>query len=220
MLRDKDAGAWELKYKHGARASSEFTRKGGAGAVPAHLRGTVIHGVLERIEAEAELSRLLDETIGSLDDPDIENASWGPGQPIGRLWSGRSRRPAHYQHGAAARAVHPPPPWSTASRSPGPSYRSPDATVPSRDKGRCLTKAAAEWRCSGAWSRAPRSAWRRTRRSFSHPSPPLLSSSSLRPASDQSPAGSPGSAPSWCDPPCARSWRGVPAASRPGRRSS
>jgi hypothetical protein len=77
MLRDKDAEAWELKYKHGALASSEFTRKGGAGAVPAHLRGTVIHGVLERIEAEAELSRLLDETIGSLDDPDIENAFGG-----------------------------------------------------------------------------------------------------------------------------------------------
>jgi len=74
MLRDEDAEAWELKYRHGTLASWEFTRKGGAGAVPAHIRGTVIHGVLERIEAEAELSRLLDETIGSLDDPDIENA--------------------------------------------------------------------------------------------------------------------------------------------------
>ena len=74
MLRDKDPEAWQLKYGHGALASWEFTRTGGTDSVPAHIRGTVIHGVLERIEAEAELSRLLDETIGSLDDPDIENA--------------------------------------------------------------------------------------------------------------------------------------------------
>ena len=74
MLRDKDPEAWQLKYGHGALASWEFTREAGKDSVPAHIRGTVIHGVLERIEAEAELSRLLDETIGSLDDPDIENA--------------------------------------------------------------------------------------------------------------------------------------------------
>ena len=51
---------------------------GGKESVPAHVRGTVIHGVLERIQAESELARLLDETIGSLDDTDIEYAL-GPG---------------------------------------------------------------------------------------------------------------------------------------------
>jgi ATP-dependent exoDNAse (exonuclease V) beta subunit len=43
-----------------------------AARVPATVRGTVIHGVLERIQDEAELSRLLHETIGGLDDPDLE----------------------------------------------------------------------------------------------------------------------------------------------------
>ena len=42
--------------------------------IPATVRGTVIHGVLERIQSEVELSRLLHETIGGLDDPDLEEA--------------------------------------------------------------------------------------------------------------------------------------------------
>ena len=32
----------------------------------------MIHGVLERIQDEAELSRILDETIGSLDEPQLD----------------------------------------------------------------------------------------------------------------------------------------------------
>ena len=73
MLRDKDPEAWERKYVHGALASWEFTPQLGKEPVPANVRGTVIHGVLERIAEEADLARLLDETIGSLDDPDVEN---------------------------------------------------------------------------------------------------------------------------------------------------
>ncbi len=78
MLRENDPEAWERRYQHGALAPEEFTSASETRALPSHVRGTVIHGVLERIQAESELSRLLDETIGSLDDPDIEYAL-GPG---------------------------------------------------------------------------------------------------------------------------------------------
>lgn len=37
--------------------------------MPAHLRGSLIHGVLERIEALDELSGILNETISALDTP-------------------------------------------------------------------------------------------------------------------------------------------------------
>jgi ATP-dependent exoDNAse (exonuclease V) beta subunit len=40
--------------------------------VPANLRGSIVHGVLERIQEEAELSELLDETIGDLASPELE----------------------------------------------------------------------------------------------------------------------------------------------------
>lgn len=73
MLKDKDPEAWERRYEHGALAPWEFTRDGGANKVPANVRGTVIHGVLERIQEERELAQLLDETIGGLDDADIES---------------------------------------------------------------------------------------------------------------------------------------------------
>jgi len=78
MLKDKDPEAWERRYEHGALASWEFTPVAGEDGVPAHVRGTVIHGVLERILEESELARLLEETIGGLDDADIEYAL-GPG---------------------------------------------------------------------------------------------------------------------------------------------
>ena len=78
MLKDKDAEAWERRYEHGALASWEFTRDGGEAKLPANIRGSLIHGVLERIQEESELAGLLDETIGGLDDADIEYAL-GPG---------------------------------------------------------------------------------------------------------------------------------------------
>ena len=40
--------------------------------VPANLHGSIVHGVLERIREEAELSTLLDETIGDLTTPELE----------------------------------------------------------------------------------------------------------------------------------------------------
>jgi hypothetical protein len=42
------------------------------GAVSASTRGTIVHGVLERITEEAELRELLDETIGDLASPELE----------------------------------------------------------------------------------------------------------------------------------------------------
>ena len=79
MTRAKDPEAWERKYRHGVLASWEFTRsEPGDAGVPSHVRGTVIHGVLERIREEEELAEILDETIGSLDDPDLES-TLGPG---------------------------------------------------------------------------------------------------------------------------------------------
>ena len=36
------------------------------------MRGTIIHGVLERIQEEAELAELLDVTVSALDQPELE----------------------------------------------------------------------------------------------------------------------------------------------------
>ena len=78
MLKAKDPESWERRYQHGALASWEFTPETGEDAIPSHVRGTMIHGVLERIQSETELAQVLNETIGGLDDADIEYAL-GPG---------------------------------------------------------------------------------------------------------------------------------------------
>ena len=75
MMKEGDPERWRLRYVHGVQPSWEFAprfARGGAPGVPAHLRGTLIHGVLERIEEARELSRVLDETIGELDNPELE----------------------------------------------------------------------------------------------------------------------------------------------------
>jgi len=97
MGRAKDEKTWRLRYHHGVQPSWEFARqmeegtldpgaaatdgaadqaqsKPGDRPVPATVRGTVIHDVLEHIREEAELSRLLRVAIGGLDDPDLEEA--------------------------------------------------------------------------------------------------------------------------------------------------
>lgn len=95
MGRAKDEATWRLRYRHGVQPKWEFAGPFEEGTlrvdepdrgvdddtvdepvlpVPATVRGTVIHGVLERIREEAELSRLLREAIGDLDDPDLEEA--------------------------------------------------------------------------------------------------------------------------------------------------
>lgn len=59
--------------------------------MPANIRGTVIHGVLERIQEESELGQLLNETIGGLDDADIEYVL-GPGSSYRQALELRLRR--------------------------------------------------------------------------------------------------------------------------------
>lgn len=73
MLKSKDPERWERRYLHGVVESWQFAPPGDGEGIPADVRGTIIHGVLERIREEAELARLLDETIGALDDPDLED---------------------------------------------------------------------------------------------------------------------------------------------------
>jgi len=75
MMRLRDAGGWSLRYEHGVLPGDEFLPSWDEGeALPARTRGTVIHGVLERIREEEELARVLDETISSLDLGDLELA--------------------------------------------------------------------------------------------------------------------------------------------------
>jgi ATP-dependent helicase/nuclease subunit A len=79
MQRRNNPRAWELLYVHGVQPLWHFARRGAArrdGAagvkVPANLHGSIVHGVLERIGEEEELSELLDETIGDLASPELE----------------------------------------------------------------------------------------------------------------------------------------------------
>ena len=78
MQRRNNPRTWELVYVHGVQPHWHFVRRAPAAAagtstdaaVPANLHGTVVHGVLERIRDEAELSELLEETIGDLASPE------------------------------------------------------------------------------------------------------------------------------------------------------
>lgn len=70
QMRETDLEAWRLRYVHGVEEPWRFAPgDSGADEIPAALRGTLIHGVLERIEGVEELSRLLGETIADVDAP-------------------------------------------------------------------------------------------------------------------------------------------------------
>jgi ATP-dependent exoDNAse (exonuclease V) beta subunit len=72
-MKELDPEAWELRYGHGVVPAREFGRRSGADArLPANIRGTLIHTVLERLEAESELARILGEAIAGLDAPESE----------------------------------------------------------------------------------------------------------------------------------------------------
>jgi len=72
-MQELDPEAWELRYRHGVIPKSEFaTDPKGGDRLPANVRGTLIHGVLEKIEEEAELARVLGEAIAGLDAPESE----------------------------------------------------------------------------------------------------------------------------------------------------
>ncbi|WP_420449766.1 UvrD-helicase domain-containing protein [Candidatus Palauibacter sp.] len=74
MMLDEDAEEWARRYEHGVLAPWHFAPEasGEDAGLPATVRGEIIHGVLERLEAEAEIARVLEETIGSLDEPELE----------------------------------------------------------------------------------------------------------------------------------------------------
>jgi ATP-dependent exoDNAse (exonuclease V) beta subunit len=71
-MRDLDPEAWELRYGHGVVPARDFDRRPAAAGLPATVRGVLIHTVLERLEAESELSRILGEAIAGLDAPESE----------------------------------------------------------------------------------------------------------------------------------------------------
>jgi hypothetical protein len=108
MTKEKDPERWERLYVHGVKEAWEFAAQvpGQSGeGIPADVRGTIIHNVLERIREEGELTVLLNETIGSLDDPDLE-ASLRPGSEYRVMLEGeierviRSPEWAQYTEGA------------------------------------------------------------------------------------------------------------------------
>lgn len=63
---------WRLKYIHGVIPEWHFAREPSGKGVPAAARGTVIHGVLERIREAGELGELLVVVIGALESPELE----------------------------------------------------------------------------------------------------------------------------------------------------
>ncbi|MFQ5679807.1 MAG: UvrD-helicase domain-containing protein [Gemmatimonadota bacterium] len=81
MKRDRDPAEWELIYRHGVRPPRRFAPAAGSGGLAdPTLRGRLIHGVLERIEEEAEIAGVLNETISGLDAPEMEELL-EPGTP-------------------------------------------------------------------------------------------------------------------------------------------
>lgn len=80
MMKEDDAERWALRYVHGVEPGWQFAARRREGKLPANVRGTIIHGALERypagrleeIEMEEELARILDEVIGELDAPELE----------------------------------------------------------------------------------------------------------------------------------------------------
>ncbi len=79
MVRASSEREWELRYRYGVVPPKDFLPDPlRDGPLPGAARGALIHGVLERFEAEAELGRVLDEAIASLDLGDLE-AALAPG---------------------------------------------------------------------------------------------------------------------------------------------
>lgn len=74
MMREHDPDRWALRYRHGVLLEREFVRPGvEEAALPATVRGTLIHGVLERIREAEELADILNETIATAGFVDLEN---------------------------------------------------------------------------------------------------------------------------------------------------
>jgi ATP-dependent helicase/nuclease subunit A len=80
MMRENRPDEWKTRYVHGVEPSWAFAPRGGGENVPAHVHGTIVHrtlersppGPLEEAELAEELSRILDEVIGDIDEPELE----------------------------------------------------------------------------------------------------------------------------------------------------
>jgi ATP-dependent helicase/nuclease subunit A len=74
MKKDQDIRQWELQYRHGVLKEDDYLPVAEEGEqLPGKIHGTVIHGVLERIRTVEEIGRVIEETISSLDFPDLES---------------------------------------------------------------------------------------------------------------------------------------------------
>lgn len=74
-MRARDPEAWALRYRHGVLPPGVFLPSPADDEpLPAAVRGTLIHGVLERIRAAEELEEVLEETLASLDLGELEVA--------------------------------------------------------------------------------------------------------------------------------------------------
>ncbi len=94
-LERNDPEGWELRFVHGVVPAERFAAEresapdgdrsgGGAGArdMPGRVRGTIVHGILERAELDPsgeELDRLLDEAIHDLAEDEAFLAAVRPG---------------------------------------------------------------------------------------------------------------------------------------------
>ncbi len=92
---EADPEEWERRYQYGVLAPWHFAPESSAEEVglPALVRGQIIHGALERLEAEAEIARVVEETIGSLEEPELE-AMLRPGSEYRRQLEEEIRRVA------------------------------------------------------------------------------------------------------------------------------
>ncbi len=77
MARARSRKDHRLRYVHGVLPTWRFARGGSAGAhidgatLRADLKGTIVHGVLERIQDEDEVAELLDVVVGAVDAEEI-----------------------------------------------------------------------------------------------------------------------------------------------------
>ncbi len=83
MARLRSGPEWRSRWVHGivparvfegsgAGGQGSASAGGGLSGVPGWIRGTLIHGVLERIRDEEELADLLEVAIGALESPEVE----------------------------------------------------------------------------------------------------------------------------------------------------
>lgn len=72
MMKERRPDEWAERYVHGIEPRWRFARDRADDGLPPTTRGTLVHAVLEEIQEEAELARILEERIGELDAPELE----------------------------------------------------------------------------------------------------------------------------------------------------